>query len=86
MLILTSLITSWISISGCTSLVCVASGITSSAVGIKVCAITAVIKKYKSIIRKKKKKHDKIMLLAKDKLITVFSLINAHSFLDAPLQ
>ena len=40
-------------------------GITSSAVGIKICAITAAIKKYKSIITKKKRKHDKIVLLAK---------------------
>ena len=41
------------------SLVCVPVGITSSPVGIKICAITAGIKKYKSIIKKKKKKHDK---------------------------
>ena len=32
------------------------------------CAITAGIKTYKSIIRKKKNKHDKIILLAKSKL------------------
>ena len=33
-------------------------GITSSAVGLKICVITAKTKKYKSIIkRKKKKKH-----------------------------
>ena len=30
-------------------------GITSSAVGLKICAIAAIIKKYKSIIKKKKK-------------------------------
>ena len=34
----------------------------NSAAGIKICEITAGIKKYKSII-KKKKKHDKIVLL-----------------------
>ena len=39
------------------------------------CAITAGIKKYKSIIKKKKKKHDKIMLLVKDKLNTIDVLI-----------
>ena len=33
------------------SLVCVPVGITDSAVGVKTCAITAGIKKYKSIIR-----------------------------------
>ena len=32
------------------------------------CVITAGIKKYKSIIKKEKKKHDKIVLLAKSKL------------------
>ena len=37
--------------------------ITSSAVGIKIFAITAGIKRYKSVIKKKKKKHDKIVLL-----------------------
>ena len=45
-------------------------GITSSARGLKICAIAAGIKKCqiikKSII--KKKKHDKIVLLAKSKL------------------
>ena len=42
-------------------------GVTSSAVGIKICAITAEIKKFKSIIKKKKKEHDKLVLLGKDK-------------------
>ena len=35
--------------------------------GLKICAITAGIKKYKSIIKKKKKKYDKIVLLEKVK-------------------
>ena len=48
----------------------------SSAVGIKNCAITSGIKKYKSIIKKNKKKHDKIVLLAKDKLNTIEFLIS----------
>ena len=34
----------------------------------KICVITAGIKKYKSIIKKKKKNHYKILLLAKSKL------------------
>ena len=51
-------------------------GITSSAVEIKTCAITAGIKRYKSIIKKKKKKHDKIVLLGKDKLNTIEVLIS----------
>ena len=59
-----------VSISTFTSLVCVPVDITSSAVGIKICATTAGIKKYQSII-KKKMKHDKIVLLGKDMLNTI---------------
>ena len=46
-------------------------GITSSALGMKICAIAIGIKKYKSIIKKEKKKHDKTVLLGKDKLNTI---------------
>ena len=42
--------------------------ISSSVVGLKICAITAAIIKYKSIIKKKRKKHEKTVLLAKTKL------------------
>ena len=42
--------------------------IKSSAIGLKICAITAAIKKYKSIIKKMIKTHDRIVLLAKSKL------------------
>ena len=51
-------------------------GITSSAIGLKVCAITAGIKKYKSTNKNKKKKHDKIVLLAKPKLNSIKTLIS----------
>ena len=61
------------------SLVCVLVDITSSAVGIKIYAITAAIKKYKSIIKKKNKKHDKIVLLEKDKLHTIEVIISKVS-------
>ena len=47
----------------------------SSAIGLKICAITAGIKRYKSIIKKKKKKHDEIVLLTKSKLNTIKVLI-----------
>ena len=50
-------------------------GIARSAVGLNICAITARIRKYKSIIKKKRKKHDKIVLLAKTKLNTKEVLI-----------
>ena len=64
-LILVSTITGCISISAFSSVLGIPVGITSSAIGLKTCAIAAGIKKYKSIIEKKKKKHDKIVLLAK---------------------
>ena len=48
----------------------------SSAEGIKNCAITVGIKTYKSIIKKKKKKHDKLVLLVKTKLNAVEVLIS----------
>ena len=52
-----------VSISAFVPLVSVPVGIASSTVGLKICALTAGIKNYKSII-KKKKIHDKIVLLA----------------------
>ena len=54
-LILASIITGCISISVFTSLIGIPIGITRSAIGLKICAITGGIKKYKSIIKKKKK-------------------------------
>ena len=51
-------------------------GITSSAIGLKICAITAGIKKHMLIIKKKKKKHDKIVLLAKSELNSIEVLIS----------
>ena len=38
---------------------------TSSAIGLRTYAIATGIKKYESMIKKKKKKHDKVVLLAK---------------------
>ena len=51
-------ITGRVSISDFASLVAIPKGIAKSAIGLK-------IKKYKSIIKEKKKRHDKIVLLAK---------------------
>ena len=82
LLILVSKVTGCVSISAFASLVGVPVGIKSSAVGIRNCAITAGIKKYKSIIKKKKRKHDKIVLLGKDKLNTIEVLI-CKSFIDS---
>ena len=65
-----------VSISAFVPLVGVPVGIASFAVGIKICAITAVIKKYKLIIKKKRKKHDKIALLGKANLENIEVLIS----------
>ena len=50
----------------------------SSYVGLKICAITAGIKKYKSIIKNEKtgKKHDKILFFVKTELNTIEVLIS----------
>ena len=74
-LILASTITGFISVSFA-SLLGIPIGITNSAKGVKICAITAGIKKYKSIIKKKKKGHEKIVLLAKSKLNSIEVLIS----------
>ena len=66
--ILASTITGCISISAFASLIVIPMGIMSSAIGLRICTITTGIKKYKPIIKKKKMKHDKIVLLAKSKL------------------
>ena len=75
LLILSSIVTGCVSVSAFASLLDINIGITSSAVGWNICAIIAGIKKFKSMIKKKKKKHDKIVLL-KDKLNTVEVLIS----------
>ena len=57
-----------VSISVFTSVVAITATIRSSSVGLRICTITAGIKKYKSIIKKEKKKHDKIVFSAKTNL------------------
>ena len=76
LLILVSTVTTCVSISAFASLICVPVGIKSSVIGLKICAITAGIKQYKSIIKKKKKKRNKIVLLGKYKLNTIEVLIS----------
>ena len=61
-------------VSGCVSisaLVGVFVGIANFAVGLKICVITAGIKKYKSIIKNKRKKNNKLVFLTKAKLNTI---------------
>ena len=70
-----SRITGCILISAFPCLLDIPIGITSSAIGLTICAITMGIKKYKSIIKKTRKKHDKKVLLAKSKLNSIEALI-----------
>ena len=58
-------ITGCVSISAFGSLLGFPIGITSSAIGFRICAITEGIKKHTSIIKKKKIKYNKIVFLAK---------------------
>ena len=60
LLVLISRVTGCVSIPVFASLVAIPIGNTISAIELKIWVIIAVIKKYKSIIKKKKKKHDKI--------------------------
>ena len=67
-LILASTITRCISVSDFASLIGIPVGITGSAIGLEICAITAGIQKFKSISKKKKKKHRKRVFLEKSRL------------------
>ena len=58
------------------SLVSIPIEVTTSAIGSKICAITAPIKKCKTIIKKKEKKLNKMVSLAKSKLISIEVLIS----------
>ena len=62
-LILAFTITECISISAFASLIGIPIDIRSSVIRLKICTISAEIKKYNSIIKKKKKKHDKILAI-----------------------
>ena len=85
LIILASSFTGCISISAFTSLLGIPIGITSSGIGLKICAITAGIKKYKTIILKEKKKHNKTVLLAKSKLNSLEELIS-HAIIDSNIS
>ena len=76
LLILISAVARCISISSFASLVGIPIGSTRSAIGLKMCIITVRIETYKPIIKKKKKKHNKILLLEKSKLNSIEALIS----------
>ena len=74
-----------ISVSAFASLLGISIGITSFTIGLNICAIAAGIKKYMSSIKKKKKKHDKIVLLAKSKLNNV-EVLNSKTLIDSKVS
>ena len=74
--IVISAITGCVSISTFASLLRMPIGITGSTIGLKNCVITAGINRDNSINKKNKKKHDKIVLLAKSKLNSTEVLIS----------
>ena len=75
-LILASVVSGYISISAFGSLIGSPIRITSSAVRLQICAITAAIRKYKSVISNKKKMHEKLVLFANTKLNSIEVLIS----------
>ena len=80
-----STITGCISISAFASLIGIPTGITSSAIELKICEIAAGIKKYKSTIKKKKKKYDKIVLLARSELYSI-KILTSKALIDSNIS
>ena len=76
LLILASAVTVSVFISAFAFLVGISTSIASSAVGLNILAITVEIKMSKSIIKKKRKTHHEIVLLAKTKLNSIEVLIS----------
>ena len=85
LLIVISTITGCVSVSAFASLVGIPIEITSSTIRLKICVITTGIKNYKSIIKKTKKKHDKIVVLAKSKLNSIEVLIS-KALIDSAIR
>ena len=84
-LILASTITRCISISAFASLLDIAIGITSSAIGLKIYKIVAGIKTYKSIIKSKKNKRDEIIYLATSELNKT-EFLNFKALIDSVIS
>ena len=76
LLVLASVVTRCLLMSAFASLLGIPMGITSSTIRLKICTIATGIKECKSITKKKKKKHDKIVPLAKNKLNSIEVLIS----------
>ena len=65
LLILASTFTYFVSVSAFASAVGIPEGNTSSAVELKICVIMVSVKKDKSMIKKRRKKHNQIVFLAR---------------------
>ena len=74
-LIVLSAASSGVCITSCASVVGAPVGIASASFTLIFSLITGIIKKLLSITRKKKKKHDKILMLAKSKLSSIETLV-----------
>ena len=81
---LVSAITGSAEIPAFASLICIPIGIAISAVGLKIYAITAKIKK-KSKIKKKRSKYDKLVLLAKSQLNTT-KVLMSKALIDSSIS
>ena len=79
LLILASTVAGCISISSFASSAVILAVIASFTVGMKTRARTAIIKKFKSISKKKRNKHEKTLLPAKTKLNSIEILISKSS-------
>ena len=80
-----SKITGCVSISAFPSLVSIPTGIMSSVIGLKICVITTGSKKYKSMIKKNKKKHGKIVLPSKSPL-NIIEVSTSNSLSDSNIS
>ena len=84
-IVLASTIAGCISVSAFASFIGIPVWITSSAIWLQICAIAAKIKKYKIIIKRKKKEHDKIVLLAKSKLNNM-KVLTSKALIDSDIS
>ena len=78
-------ITVCVSISAFTSLVVIPIGITFTPTGLKICVTTVEIKKYKSMIKKKRKEYDIVVLLAKSKLNNI-EVLTSKDLIDSNIS
>ena len=84
-LILSSTVTGCSPVSVFISLIVITIGILSYAIGLKICAKTTEITKYNSMIRKNKKKNDKLVLLAKSELNNI-EVLTSKAFVDSVIS